>query len=200
MNLSGNYFVYDGISSRAYNLRFLHIETKPYTQTSGEISYKTDFYKNRKKNVIAGVSWENSPLSVEVEIISDREIDFNNKRKIEKWLFNSSNYKRLYVDKDQDTEMERYNGKIHQQYLECTFINPIAIVYGNKVYGWKATLTASSPMALQDEIEFEITNFSENFTLNADTDIDDYIYPDMEIQTSGNCTEIKIINNTVHRF
>ena len=196
MNLSGKYFVYDNVCSKIYNLRFLHIDTTPFSTLSGEISYNTEFFKSKKQNIITGVNWPNSPLSFDVEIISPNELDYDDQRKIKQWLFCKPNYKKLYIDDFQDTEMERIGGVVKKQYVNAVFTNPTAIIYANRIFGYKATLTISSPMALQDKIEFSLTDFSSSFELNVDSDINDYIYPDIELKTSGSCTSIKIKNLT----
>lgn len=207
MDLSGSYFEYNGTTSRKYGLIFAHVETEEFEQLSGEIKSNVIFNKRGKRNYLIGESFEDSPLRFEAEIIMDNDqiIDRFLRREIEKWLFHQRDFCKLYADMDCDTYGEAYelvNGVQKRVYLNCRFVNPEKIEGNGGLMGYRFTVECDSCMAWQDPVICEYTLTPEAGTndsviaVEVDTDLRDYIYPKVTIQTGSSGGDIQIINYT----
>lgn len=203
MDLSGSYFEYNGTSSRKYGLIFAHVETEEFNKLSGEVESSVVFNKRGKKNYFIGESFEDSPLKFEAEIVTDNDevINVFMRREIEKWLFHQRDYCKLYTDMDCDTYGESYelvNGVQKRLYLNCRFVNPEKIESGSGLIGYRFTIECDSCMAWQDPVTYEYSLSGDNstITVNVDTDLKDYVYPKVSIQTGSSGGDIQIINST----
>lgn len=203
----GSHFEYGGLSSREYGLIIVNADTNRSTQLSGKKEGVTIFGKNSIKRYLIDDDYSSSPLSFEIEIMtdSDRCLEFSERRQIEKWLFNKKSYRKLYLDIDDDDLGETFeyvNGVIKRNYLNCRLINPEKLEGNGGIVGYKATLEADSQMFWQDPIEqaFSVSNGSEsavsNITIDIDTDLDEYIYPKVSIQMGSFGGDIIIVNNS----
>jgi phage-related protein len=203
LDLSGSYFEYNGTTSRKYGLIFAHLNTDEVNQMNGEIESSVVFNKKGKRNYFIGESFEDSPLKFEAEIVmdSDKVINRFMRREIEKWLFHQHNYCKLYADMDCDTYGEAYelvNGVQKRLYLNCRFINPEKIESGNGLIGYKFMVECDSCMAWQDTVtyNYNLSGSSSIIKINVDSDLRDYVYPKVTIQTGSSGGDIQIINFT----
>lgn len=180
MYLSNNGFIYDGVNSSAYGLRFLEINTTAFNQVVGSLGYQNVFLRNSKRNVVGGVNYAESAPEIDVEIISEQPISAQSLREIENWLFCQNGYKKLYIDpmcRDEGESVDPYdsndthngeyeraenavnasfdNTKIYP-YIRCVFINPVEIRYASGVHGWGCTMVCDAPYATLDEVKYEI--------------------------------------------
>lgn len=200
MNFNSKHFIYDGINSRRYGLQFLHIDTEPLKKVSGTPTYQKNFYNNKKSNSIIGIVWDESPINTEVEFISEKPISKKEKREIEKWLFNRSQYCKLYIDAREDKEIEIIDGQQLQCYVECIFYEPEIIEFASGVHGFKSKMELASPFATQDSLVKTFNSNSDTdyteLTVNIDTDDNDYVYPFVILDCSNNIdtSEIEIKN------
>lgn len=205
-DIYGSHFEYGGVSSRRYGLYFVAAGTTRNTMVSGSISSVTVFNKAEKRRYLSATSYDESPLTYDVEIVTDYDgpIPQNERREIEKWLFNREDYKKLYLDKADDTSgdtVELINGETKRLYMNARFINAERMEYNGGVAGYRATIEADSGWWWQDEVSEAFTfdggaGSGETITLTADTDIDDYIYPKVTIVTGDSGGEITIVNTT----
>jgi len=203
MKLSGHHFEYSSISSLPWDLIIAHIDTKAFKQLFGEVSDTTTFNKKSKKRYISNTNYEDSPLSIPCEIISEQPIDRFEARKIESWLFRQSNYKQLYIAKNEDDETERIEGVIKRNYLNCKFTNPSKIEFATGLHGWSCNIECDSLMSWQDAITKTFTldttsgsSQSNQITVSVDTDISDYTYPDVTILMGTIGGDITVTNQT----
>lgn len=203
MDLSGSYFEYNGTTSRKYGLIFAHVNTEEFEQLNGEIESVVIFNKKGKRNYFIGESFEDSPIKFEAEIITDNDsvIDRFMRREIEKWLFHQHTYCKLYTDMDCDTYGEAYelvNGIQKRLYLNCRFVNPEKIESGSGLVGYRFTVECDSCMAWQDPVTYtyNLSGSSSTIIVNVDSDLKDYIYPKVTIQTGSSGGDIQIINFT----
>lgn len=125
MELSGNYFTYNGISSMEYGMIFANANTSRNLALTGEIASVTVFNKRDKRNYLIGESYEESALVFEAEVITDDDhaLDSTARREVEKWLFHQADYRKLYIDTGCDTK--------HSIFPEFHFLNE----YGDD-YTW----------------------------------------------------------------
>lgn len=202
-DLYASHFEYDGVLSRTYNLVIVNVDSSRLTSLSGSIQSNTIFNKNSKRKYLIDDNYRDSPLSFEVDIITDHErgIEINQRRRIEKWLFNRSKFARLYIDIVDDPHGEMFevtHGIQKRLYLNCRFINPEKLEYNGGIVGYKATVETDSPFLWQDDIEKTFYPNTEKrlFQFRTDFDIDDYIYPTVTISTGSKGGVISITNRT----
>ena len=197
MNLSGHYFIYDGKSSEQYGLKVLNLNTDRLDALAAEIEYKTSFSRGLKRFKIKGIDYSKDPLSFEIEFLSEVPIDPYTATQVRRWLFNRAQPKKLYCDPQYDNTLSVVNGQIRKEYLNCVFYNPVEVRAANGLRGWKATCLTDGIMAVQDEVTFTATDFTGNITVNVDTAIDDYTYPQMELVLGSDADTITVtITNT----
>ena len=206
-DIYGSHFEYGSVLSRQYGLIIAVVNTERMLRLSGDISGSTIFNRIKNKRYLIGDNMEDSPLTFDVEIVTDNErgIPQHERRAVEKWLFNRSNYKKLYFDEADDCfddMSELVDGIKKRLYLNCRFINPEKIEDGRGVIGYKATLEADSNMFWQDEIvkSFTLTNADASATtvisVDVDTDIDDYTYPKVTFTLGNTGGNVIITNNS----
>lgn len=196
--LFSKHFVYNNVPSLQFGLFFGHIDTERFKRLCGEFKYNTQYYNSQNKNVIYDIDKDDSALSFDVEIISETPIVHLQARQIKKWLFNNSEYHKLYSDRTEDRTFEIVNGEEKRLYVECIFSNPEELRYADGLHGWKCTCQLSSGFAFQDKIERTYTDFSSDITVKVDSDYDDYLYPVLviDVNESSNPTDVTIINKS----
>lgn len=206
-DIYGSHFEFGGISSRKYGLIIVAAESARNISVSGEVGVSTIFNKRTQSRSVIHNDYSNFPVSFDVDIITrnERGIMLVDRRAIEKWLFNRHDYQRLYIDQFDDPfaeTCELIDGEQKRLYLNCRFVNPSRLEYNGGIVGYKVTLEADSGMWWQDAIQkslapknFFATSLSSH-TVVVDTDLDDYIYPNVSIVTGAVGGEIAIINAT----
>lgn len=206
-DLSGSHFEYGGISSREYGLIIANAETQRYTGLSGSIKGTVVYNKKNQRRYLIDDDYSDFPLSFDIEIIKDNEqcIEYNIRRKIEKWLFNRSRYQKLYIDQGDDwfsETTEFVDGEQKRLYLNCRFINPERLEYNGGTVGYKVTLEADSGMWWQDPIKKTVminntnTTDTEQVCIVTDSDMDDYIYPTIKIYGGIQSGTVTLINHS----
>lgn len=205
MILDGCHFQYGDFNSREYGLIFAHCDTSSYDRLMGEVSASTLFNKRNGVQYILNDSFEDSPISFEAEVVADNfiAIPLQKRRTIEKMLFNKPDYRKLYVDIDDDIMADTYeyvNGYLKRLYFNCRFMNPSKIEDGNGlVVGYRFTIECDSCMAWQEatEREYDVSASTNSIiTVDADTDIGGYTYPKVTIQVGSTGGTITITNNS----
>lgn len=206
-DLSGVHFEYAGVSSRLYGLITANVETTRVTKVAGEIGDITIYNKKNRKRYLIDDDQSNSPLSFELDIVTDdeRPLEYNERRQIEKWLFNRGRYKKFYIDVEDDCfgeTTELVDGVQKRLYMNCRFVNPERLEYNGGIVGYKVTMETDSCMWWQESVKktFAIntatTSSTEIFTVSVDSDLDDYIYPKIKITAGGTGGDITLRNTT----
>lgn len=193
------YYIYDGINSSRYHLLFANLDTDRLTQICNSVNYTTEFYKGLNRYDIHSKKWDDSPLSFDIEILSEYPIDDIASKKIKRWMFNSSAYKKLYEDYGAKQSLDEViNGKVKRSYVECVFSNPFEIRKSGNLFGWKCTCMLAFPMATQEAMEDVYTDFANNITIDINSDYNGYVYPYLEIKAGNSSvsTDIMIKNIT----
>lgn len=205
-DIYGSLFEYGGVSSVQYGLIIVNVNTNRMTNLYGQRESVTIFSKSANKLYLIDDDHSSSPLVFDIEIVTEdgRCLDKEERRQIEKWLFNRRSYRKLYIDLSCDDRGETYeyvDGVQKRNYLNCRLINPEKLEGNGGIVGYKATLEADSQMFWQDPIEqsFNVNNSSSssssNITVTIDTDLEEYVYPKVTIQMGSSGGEIIIINN-----
>lgn len=203
-DMYGSHFEYAGVASRDWGLIFVNLNTSRMVQLGGAKEGVTIFSRSAQKRYLIDDDYSSSPVTFDVEIMTDsgRCIDSWDRRKIEKWLFNHRDYRKLYIDMMDDHRGETYeyiDGVRKRNYLNCRLINPERIEGNGGVVGYKATLEADSNMFWQDPVvkHFELNGNSttNNITVDVDTDLNEFIYPRVTIHVGSTGGDIVITNN-----
>lgn len=206
-DIYGSHFEFGGISSRTYGLIIVNATTSRSVRLAGEKEGITIYSKSANRRYLIDDDYSSSPVTFEVEIMTGtgRCLEYGERRKIEKWLFNHRNYRRLYMDMADDIYCETYefvNGERKRNYLNCRFVNPEKLEGNGGIVGYKATLEADSNMFWQDAItkSYTVNNVSQtassNITVSIDTDFEEFIYPKVTIQMGSVGGDLIISNNS----
>lgn len=212
IDLYGSHFEFGGVSSRRYKLILANVDTDRMAQVSGSIEGVTVFNKKTKRRLLIDNNYANSPMTFEVNIITDDDsvLGEQERREIERWLFNRHGYQKFYVDMADDyscSSFEMIDGEIKRWFMRCRFVNASRLEYFGGIVGYRATLEADSGYWWQDTITIEqsldLSNqYTSRFTINVDSDIDDYIYPQVLFRTGPTAPEtgftVRIGNPTDH--
>lgn len=154
-NLTECHFIFNGINSRKYDLVIAHIESEAFRPIAGNKDGQYIFNKATRSRHIISDRYDNSPLSVDVEIVkcSGEPLNRSEIREIERWLFTNSKYRKLYIDPVDDPLGETYevqNGRQVLEYLNCRFVNAEKIFGNGGVMGFRCEIETDSYMAWQD--------------------------------------------------
>lgn len=211
-DIYGSHFTYGGVSSADRGLIFANVETDRFTQMAGTIAGVTIFNKSGKRNYLIDDDYSGSPLSFDIDIVTDdeRTLTLEERRTIEKWMFNRHGYKKLYIYHNDecgdpvvdDEYSETIEGSVKRLYMNCRFVNPTYLEYQGGIVGYRATLEADSGYWWQDAITKVYTlnnanaSSSTQITVDVDTDIDDYTYPRISVVMNTGGGDFSITNNT----
>lgn len=204
MELHGH-FQYGSKSSREYGIMLANVSTKRNLLLGGSVETVGAFSRRGIKNYFVKDDYSDSAISFDVEFVvdDDRCLTHAEQRGIRKWLFYAQGYWPLYLDEFDDIDGANseigYNGK-KRLYLNCRFTNPEVIEGNGGICGYKATLEADSPYAWQDatELTYELNNAANGvlITVDVDSDINEYIYPKVTIQTGSTGGDVTIFNSS----
>ena len=194
-DIYGSHFEFGGISSRQYGLILAGVDADRFLNLHGEIEGNTMFLKSVKKRYLISDDYSDSPVEFELDIVfeEDRPIMQYDRREIEKWLFGNRRYRKLYIDAADDPFMETgeyINGELKRLYMNCRFMEPEKIEGFGNVAGYHVKVECDSPFLWQDPVTYtwygdttQVVN--DNFIIEVDSDLDDYIYPQVTVKTGG---------------
>lgn len=105
------HFEYGGISSRTHGLHFVNVETDRFINVQGQISGVNIFNKRSKRNYLIDTDYTSSPVSYDIDIVTDDERTLNKleQEEVERWLFNRAKNMKLYIDPDDDYDFGTYD-------------------------------------------------------------------------------------------
>lgn len=186
--LIGNTFTYNGKSSEPYGLRFLIMNTDENKEIGGSLEYTT-FKNNKKPNMIIQDTNYTSVFEYEVEIISENILDYDIDG-IYDWLLNQPNFKKLYIDEENES---------HRFYYNCIFTNASNITVGGKdgwgIYGIRATMKCDSSFMWKDvKYTYTSTQLKNVVTHKNISNVREYIYPTLTIKIGTTGGDIALQN------
>lgn len=207
MDFAGNYFRYNNIQSMKYDLVFANVDTEEVSALCGEIQQAYIFDKASQRRLHVGEMFDDSALSFEAEVVTSdgRPITNSDMREIEKWLFRSADYKKLYIDEDCDedvSDVEYIYGTEKRLYLNCRLTSPSKIIGNGGTIGYRFMIECDSAMAWQDPIIYSkvfldgSAETGTTFSVDVDTDIMSYVYPKVKITMGESGGDITIINTS----
>ena len=202
-DIYGSHFTFGDVSSSMYGLVICNVDTSRFTKLYGDISGNTIYHKSAQKRYLISDEYADSPLTFDMEIATEcgRTLDYEEYRKISKWLFNKSYYQKLYFDIDGEgfeDLVERVDGEPKRLYLNCRFVNPEKLEYNGGIVGFKCTIECDSNMFYQEETikTFTLSTHPQTINIKIDTDLRGYTYPKVVIITGNTGGNISIINNS----
>lgn len=191
MPLAGNYFTYNGISSRDYGLFFATVTVDPIHKYGETITYQTECFSNRGKHEILHASYD-TPLEFEAEIVSETPMDAQTLRQVAKWLLHSPNYQKLTIDHP-DFDGIFFNCVFHQAEA---YEYAVGEKYGTCVL--KVLVTCDAPWGWEQEQTRTYTAEEIGDTMLFDNTSDDrqYLYPKVVLTIGGTGGEVVLQNVT----
>lgn len=208
MILDGQYFTYGDFSSRMYGIIFAHVESSILSDMSGKISSSSVFNARKKVNYFTGNDYSSSPVSFEAEIVQESAsaILEEERRAIEKALFNAPIYKKLRADLLNggiESSLNVFDGlRASRMYFNCRMVNPSRIMNDrDETIGYKFTVECDSAYMWEDEasVSFSAEDISDGngiIHVSADSDMQDYIYPTVTFTVGSTGGDITFQNNT----
>ena len=180
------------------------VETSRFTSAVGDTETISLFNKRNSKLYYIDDDLSDGPVSFQTEIVSEDPLPKEVQRAVEKWLFFKRGYAPLFFDVDDDCKGETWDmieGRVKRYYLNCRFINPSKMEYEGGVVGYRVTVECDSPCAWQEPMvkEFSFSHGpsgSTNITIDVDTDMNEYIYPVVNVTVGATGGDISIINTT----
>ena len=200
LNLDEKHFTYDGFDSREFSIIFAHVETSEYLSMIGSTETSTVFTRRNNRRYFIGDRYESSPVEIEVEMVMDDDgyMPLNSRRKFEQAMFYKQEYKKLFIDLDDDVFGESYefiNGVQRRFYLNCRFVNMSRIEDGiGRTVGYRCTMECDTCMYHQEPV---IETFSQptQIIINVDTDYSEYTYPKLTVDMSSGGS-LSIVNES----
>ena len=193
MGFLGNYFVYNGISSKDFGLILVSINTSLNEVTSGSgIEIKSESVMKNPKKLFLGAK-ENLSLEFPIEIVSKEPIDLPTFLRIKNWLFGNPTYHKLQIEDEWYSDF----------YFNCILKANEDIKFGGQYFGIRCNVECDSPYAYT----FPQTNIY-NFDSSAINyfEFDNFsaeIYglrPIIEFKLSNSGKDFKILNLETNRI
>lgn len=204
-DIYGTYFEFGGVSSKQYGLIIASLDTSRNTALYGSKTSISVFNKLGNKRYLVGDDYTSSPLSFDIEVITEDTfpIESAQKRIIEKWLFSHKDFRKMYFNIENDCDNESFESvgkEIKRYYLNCRFINPQKIESDIGVVGYRATLEADSDMFWEDPTTQTFSSGEEesisNISVHVDTDSQEYVHPKVTIKMGSTGGDFTIVNNS----
>ena len=193
--------------SRDYDLIFAHLDTSDFKSLAGEISTGYIFNKRDLTKYSVGNVYTDSPVSMEVEMITYpvRDLTMTERRSIEKALFNKNDYRELFIVLEDDTANETYeviDGEVKRFFFKCKFLNPEKITNDCGTIGYRCVMECDCGWMHQEAITKTYTfsssgaDASNSITVTVDTDTNEYTYPLLSVNIGSTGGDIMIVNQT----
>lgn len=190
-------FIFDGVPSHTFDMKIISFDDGGLFNGVGssDVEVLTQRVLRKSKPYYLG-RIQQPVLEFQLtfgraQIVSGMDRDL-----ISKWLFGRSGYKKLQILQDD----------LNGAYFNCFLTKPEPLYIGNLNYAFSCTVTCDSPFAYGYEkiwsasaIQLNNVDGNQNVTLYVDSSEDDYLYPQLNINTgfTGNPPyDISIINHS----
>lgn len=205
MNFYGAHFEYSGRSSEDYGLIVASINESQSMAVSGSgAELITLFNKRDDRRYYIDTKFDEAFLEYDMEVFSEEPLSVADQRAITKWLFYQRGFKTMYVTvaDDCDNESIRTINSVEKRiHVNCILTDPEKIEGGDGIHGYRFKVNCDSPTGWVETVSqtFSINgannNSSKNISVITDTDLNEYVYPTVQIDmgSAGDCT---IVNNT----
>jgi len=183
-----SYFIFDNIHSKEMNLRIAHVGSQGIVRKStfADVEIVSDRSARRTEPYQYGRRLAPTrEISMEIFHAHGGEFLYYERETIGEWLFGrADNHILTILDQDMG----------NKNYL-CRLTRPEVIMLGGRVIGWRFTVTSALPYSFTDIIEtsYEI-NDSAFISFHNLNQIEEYLWPEIEIEMLGDSTSILIQN------
>ena len=183
-DIYGCHFMYGDFDSSKYNLIFANMETNRLTTLQHEQSASTVRSRRNNMHMLTKIAYNDEQMSFEAEILeaNGNTIGESYLREIEHALFYRHSYGKLYP-------LEGYYEGLQPVYINCVFINPSRIENEAGTVGYSFTVLMDSVMAWEEPTVItnslaptQTSSGTYTFTIDVDSDMNDYIYPKVIIK------------------
>jgi hypothetical protein len=180
-------FIYDGIPSDKYGIIIANIDQTSTTETTETWSPRTGIASQSNRRVFWGYE-PPEPLSFQLTIASQTPIETYQRRAINKWLIGRRGFKKLIIIQPDLSEVS-YN---------CIFTEARVVYLAGFAYAMQLTVLCDSIYQQGKDTykAFYVYNVETDINIMNNSDIDDYVYPDIKIKMGASGGGIAIINNT----
>lgn len=177
-------FIYDGVPCDKYGLLISDLDGNGIKESSDfNSAIRTINPPNSFEHIFLGYD-SKEVLSFEITLVSEREVDAYTRGKISKWLVGRNGYKKLQVVQQDLSSVIYY----------CIFTSMKTTYISGYAHAFTLTGQTNSPYQFEKNKEIsETVSGSKEITIINNSDIEDYIYPDIRITTSTS-GDIEIIN------
>lgn len=179
-------FIFRGIPSERYGLKIGYVDSSVKdTNLGSNVSIVEDKVRRNPVPYFYGTEIT-PPLSFDMFIFSEEDLDAFDRQAIGQWLFGRQNYEFLQIEQA-DMESIFYN---------AILMNPQNWNVGNRKFAIRFTVRCDSPFAWTDEITQTFTiNGVTNITYRNYSDSHEYYYPQI-VYTNTTGNSISIVNNS----
>jgi len=179
-------FVYDSVPCDIYGLLIADLDGNGQKESDNFNSQiRTVIPPNSHESIFLGYE-SKEPLSFEITLISEKEVDAYTQGKIAKWLVGRNGFKKLQVVQPDLSSVIYY----------CIFTNLKTTYIAGYAHAFTLTGITNSPYQFEkNKVVTTTVVTSGSLTISNNSDIEDYIYPDVKI-TSTSGGDIEIINTS----
>lgn len=181
-------FIYDGVPSEKYNLKIGYFTEGVIDYSSGaNVEIIEDKVRRNPVPYFYGTEIT-PPLSFEMTIFSEEELDSYDRQAINQWLFGRQEYKYLQIDQKD----------LEGTFFKCLLLDPKTTYIGNVAYAQKFTVRCNAPWGWSDEKNdtYSLTSSPTSINYINFSDNDQYLYPDVSFTTDISTTSFSITNNS----
>lgn len=177
-------FIYDGIPCDIYGLLIADLD--------GDGLKESDNFNSQILTVIPPGAYESvflgyeskEPLPFEITLVSEQKIDAYKRGKISKWLVGRNGFKKMQI----------VQSDLSSVIYCCIFTNLKTTYVAGYAHAFTLTGITNSPYQFEkNKVVTTTVDTSGTLSIYNNSDIEDYIYPDVKI-TSTSGGDIEIIN------
>jgi len=193
LSFLGNYFIYNGISSRDFGLILASINNSlnEILSGSGMEIQSVSILKNPRKLFLGAK--ETQVLEFPIEIVSEKPIDLPTFLRVKEWLFGNAEYRKFQIEDEWYSDF----------YFNCILKANEDIKFGGEYFGVRCNVECDSPYAY---------TFPKTKTYSFDNSIINYfefdnfsaevygLRPIIEFKLSNSGKDFKIINLKTNRI
>lgn len=187
MAFQGFNFIFNDVQSERYNLKIGYFDGGGKTDSSFGSNVEIIEEKIRRVSVPFFYGTEiTPPLTFDMVVFSEQELDAYDRQAIGQWLFGKQEYKYLQIEQKD----------LEGVYFRCILMNPETIYIGNGAYGKKFTVRCDAPWGWSDEKVDSYTITTPNQVINYTnlSDADEYLYPLVTYTLGISTTTCSVIN------
>lgn len=185
MAYEGLQFIFDGVPSQRYGLTLAKFDSSSYRYKGGSDVEVTTFKAPRSPRQQIQRIEETGVLEFDLEMFSDHPLQSYEVNAIATWMFGQNEYKKLII------QSPDYSGI----YFNCILNNREDIAIQNGTNGFKFTVQCDAGGAWTNVKTRSYTSPATISVINKSA-LNDYTYPDVEINISSGTTAISLINTT----